>query len=140
MKRITAVALFTLACILSVSSAFAQVQRVAVEVTVPFDFMVGNRQLPAGTYSIVRTVDEIIQIRNLRTKVVAVTLASEDGGSSAGCVLDFDKHARQNFLHAVRCQSASISINLPVSKLEQTTRVEEAKLHESGGQVVIAAR
>jgi hypothetical protein len=140
MKRITAVAFFTLASILGVGSASAQLQAREVQATVPFDFTVGNRQLPAGTYSIARSMDGTIQIQNQKAHVLVMTLASENGGSSTGCVLDFDIHAGQKFLHAVLCQSAEISINLPPSKLEKNARAEEAKLHETGGHVMIAAR
>jgi hypothetical protein len=140
MKRMTAIAFFTLASILGVGSAFAQVQSREVRATMPFDFTVGNKQLPAGTYSIARAKDDTIQIHNRRGNLVVMTLASENSSPSAGCVLDFDKYAGQNFLHAVRCQSAAISINLPASKLENRARVEEAKLHNSGGQVMIAAK
>jgi hypothetical protein len=140
MKRITAVAFLILASILGVGNAFAQVQSRAVQATVPFDFTVGNKQLPAGTYSIAQATDGTVQIQNRKTRVVVFTLASQNGSPSAGCVLDFDQYAGQNFLHAVLCQSAAISINLPASKLENSARVEEAKLHESGGQVMIAAK
>ena len=140
MKRITAVAFFTLASILGVGSAFAQMQPRQVRATVPFDFTVGNKHLPAGTYSIARAMDGTIQIQNRKGNLVAMTLASENGSPSAGCVLDFNKLAGQNFLHAVRCQSAAMSINLPVSKLEKRVDVEEAKLQDSGSQVMIAAK
>jgi hypothetical protein len=140
MKRITAVGFFTLASILGVGSAFAQVQSRQVQATVPFDFAVGNEQLPAGTYTIAQAMNGTIQIQNRKTHVVVMTLAYENGSPSAGCVLDFDKYAGQNFLHAVLCQSAAICINLPASKLENSARVQEAKLHGSGGQVMIAAK
>jgi hypothetical protein len=140
MKRISAVAFLTLAGILGIGSAFAQLQSREVLATVPFDFTVGNKQLPAGTYSIARAADGTIQIQNRKTHVVAIALASENGSPASGCVLDFDKHAGQNFLHAVLCQSAAISINLPASKLEERARVEEAKLPDNGGQVMIAAK
>jgi hypothetical protein len=140
MKRITAVALFTLASILGVGSTFAQVRTREVQATVPFDFTVRNQQLPAGTYSIVRAMDGTIQIRNQKKYVVVITLASENGSPSAGCLLGFDKLAGQNFLHAVLCQSAAISVNLPASKLEKNAREEEAKLHDGDGQIIIAAR
>jgi hypothetical protein len=140
MKWITSVALFTLASILGVGSAFAQVPSREVQATVPFDFTVGNKQLPAGIYSIARAVDGTILIQNLKAHVVVMTLASENGGPSTGCMLDFDIHAGQKFLHAVLCQSAAICVDLPASKLEKNAREEEAKLHDRGGHVMIAAR
>jgi hypothetical protein len=71
---------------------------------------------------------------------VAITLASENGSPSAGCVLDFDRRAGQNFLHAVLFQSAAISVDLPASKLEKNAREQEAGLRVGGGQIMIAAR
>ena len=140
MKRITAVAFFTLASILGVGSAFAQMQSKEVRATVPFDFTVGNKLLPAGTYSIARATDGTIQIQDRKGHLVVMTLASQNGSPSAGCVLDFDRRAGQNFLRSVLCQSAALSINLPASKLEQRVPVEVVKLHDSDGQVMIAAK
>ena len=85
-------------------------------------------------------MDGTIQIQNQKGHLVVMTLASENGGPSTGCMLDFDIHAGQKFLHAVLCQSAEISINLPAAKFEKNAREEEAKLHETGGHVMIAAR
>jgi hypothetical protein len=140
MKRITVVALFTLASILGVGSAFAQVPARQIRATVPFDFTVRDQQLPAGTYSIVRAMDGTIEIRNSKTYVVVITLASENGSPSTGCALDFERRAGQNFLHAVLCESAAISVDLPASKREKNAREEEAKLHAGDGQIMIAAR
>lgn len=140
MKRITAVAFFTLASILGVGSAFAQMPSKEVRATVPFDFAVGNKLLRAGTYSIARATDGTIHIQNSKDHVVAMTLASQNGSPSAGCVLDFDRRAGQNFLSTVRCQSAGMSINLPASRLEKRVDVEEVKLHDSGSHIMIAAK
>ena len=140
MKPITAAAFFTLASILGVSSAFAQVQSRQVRATVPFDFTVGDKQLPAGTYSIAQAMNRTIQIQNRKTRVVVFSLASENGSPSAGCVLAFDRRAGQNFLHAVLCQSAALSIDLPASKRENRALVEEAKLRDSDRQIMIEAK
>lgn len=140
MKRITAVAFFTLASILGVGSAFAQMQVKAVRATVPFDFTVENQQLPAGTYSIARATDGTIQIQNSKGHLVAIALASPNGSRSTGCALNFDRRDDQYFMRGVLCQSSAISINLPASKLEKRARLEEAKLHINDGQVMVAAK
>ena len=140
MKRITAVAFFTLAGIIGVGSAFAQMQSREVRATVPFDFTVGNNLLPAGTYSIARATDGTIQIQNRQGHLVAITLASQNGSPSAGCALNFDRRDGQYFMRGVLCQSAAISINLPASKLEKRIPAEVAKLHDSDGQVMVAAK
>ncbi|MGH9615474.1 MAG: hypothetical protein ACRD28_01950 [Acidobacteriaceae bacterium] len=140
MTRISAVAFFTIASILGAGSAFAQMQPKEVRATVPFDFTVGNKVLPAGTYSIARATDGTIQIQDRKAHVVALTLASQSSSPSAGCALNFDRRNGQNFLRGVLCQSALISINVPASKLEKRAQVEEAKLHQNGGQVMLAAK
>ena len=54
MKRITAiVALLAAASTIGLGNAFAQGN--AVRATMPFDFTVGNKVLPAGTYTITVT-------------------------------------------------------------------------------------
>ncbi|MFZ0515449.1 MAG: hypothetical protein WBG23_15205 [Acidobacteriaceae bacterium] len=139
MKRIMVVAFLTLASSLGLGSASAQMQSRQVHATVPFDFTVANRQLPAGTYSIARAKDGTIQIQNRQGRVVAITLASQNGSSSKGCALNFDRRNGQYFMRAVQCESAAISINLPVSTREKRIPVEVSKLHDSDGQVLVEA-
>ena len=50
MKRITAIALFAIANFALAGTSFAQSN--GVRANVPFDFTVGNKLLPAGTYTI----------------------------------------------------------------------------------------
>ncbi|MBV8114110.1 MAG: hypothetical protein JO300_05170, partial [Silvibacterium sp.] len=50
MKRITTTALFILAALVTAGGAVAQDR--AVRATVPFDFTVGDKLLPAGNYEI----------------------------------------------------------------------------------------
>ena len=140
MKRMTLVAFLTLASTLGLGSASAQTQPRQVRATVPFDFTVANKQLPAGTYSISRVKDGTIQIQNHKGQLVVITLASEDGSASKGCDLNFDRRDGQYFMRAVQCESAAMSIRLPASKLETRIPVEVGKLHDSDGPVLIAAR
>ncbi|HEY5254162.1 MAG TPA: hypothetical protein VIJ53_05900 [Acidobacteriaceae bacterium] len=140
MKPITVITFLTLATTLALGSASAQMQPRQVRATVPFDFTVGNKQLPAGTYSIARAKDGSIQILNRKGIPVVMTLASESGSPSKGCALNFDRRDGQYFMRAVQCESAAISINLPVSNLEKRIPVEVGKLQESDGPVLIAAR
>lgn len=139
MKRITAIAFLTLASTLGLGSAFAQMQPRGVHATVPFDFAVGNKVLPAGTYTIARAKDGIIQIQNSKGLLVAMTLASDNGSQSKGCSLSFDRRNSQYFMRQVLCQSAAISISLPASNLEKKIPLEVATRHDSDGQVLLAA-
>lgn len=140
MKRISAVAILALASTLGLGSASAQAQSAQVHATVPFDFTVANKQLPAGTYSIARAKDGAIQILNPQGRVVMITLAFQDGSASKGCDLNFDRRNGQYFMRAVQCESAAMSLRLPASKLENSIPSELAKLHGADGPVLIAAR
>jgi hypothetical protein len=139
MKRIQVTAFFTLASILAVGSAFAQTQSRQVRATVPFDFTVGNKQLPAGTYSIAQAKDGTIRILSSKGTPVVLTLASENGGPSKGCALSFDRRGGQYFMRGVQCSSAEMSLNFPLSKLEKRIPTEVARLHQNYGQILIGA-
>ena len=72
-------------------------------------------------------------------QVVMITLGFEAGSASKGCDLNFDRRGGQYFMRAVQCESAAISIRLPVSNLEKRIPVEVGKLHDSDGQVLVEA-
>ncbi len=141
MKRIPAVAFFTFASILGVGSAFAQAQTREVRATVPFDFTVGNQPLPAGTYTVAPAMHgTAVRIESRKVRLVVLTEGGNDGNPSAGCALNFDRRDGQYFMRGVLCGPAAMSIHFPPSKLEKRTRLEEVKLHDSGGQVMVAAK
>ena len=139
MKRITAMALFTLAGLLGMGNASAQNHE--VRATVPFNFMAGSKQLPAGNYSIVSVSDGTIEIRNraghvaILTEAVAGTAQAKNDGK-----LVFNRHNDRYFLREIRCESAAMNLRLPVTKLEKRESVEEAKVASRGGEVLIALK
>ena len=140
MKRMTVLTFVALASTLGIGSASAQTQSAQVRATVPFDFTVANKQFPAGTYSIARAKNGAIEILDRQGQVVMITLGFEAGSASKGCDLNFDRRGGQYFMRAVQCESAAMSIRLPVSNLEKRIPVEVGKLHDSDGPVLIAAR
>jgi hypothetical protein len=111
-----------------------------VRVSVPFNFTVGDKALPAGNYSIAPAMDGTIQIRNRDTHAALLTQAAADSNRSPnGGVLVFDKYAGRYFLHEILCESAAMNLNLPATKQQKSTRMEEAKLHhDSGSQILVA--
>lgn len=138
MKRITVAAFFTLASILGVGTAFAQSHE--VQATVPFNFAVGSRVLPAGTYTLAPAMDGAIEIQNREAHIAVLAQGSNDSRPSAGCALSFDRRAGQYFMRGILCNSAAMNVSLPSSKLEKRVRVEEARLHKNDGRVLVAAR
>lgn len=138
MKRITGIALLTLASILSAGTALAQSYE--VRATVPFDFTVGNKLLPAGNYTITSVSDNTIEIRNREEHVAVQALALADSNQSKTGKLVFDKYAGQYFLREILCDTASMNVNLPPTKWEKRARMEEASIPKDGGQVLVAAK
>src|SRR6201999_3188375 len=72
MKRITAIALFILASMVSAGSASAQDN--GVRATIPFDFTVGNKVLPSGTYTIKPEQANVVAIVNREKSVTVLSI------------------------------------------------------------------
>ena len=140
MKRNTAIALFALSTLGAAARVLGQTP--AVQATVPFEFTVGGRLLPADTYSITSSQSGVILIRNADNHFWAVTTASHSNQeSSAGSELVFDKYGEKYFLHEVMCpQDAALNVDVPKSKMEKQVQTQEAKYGGEPEVVLIASR
>ena len=139
MKRISVFALFTLAGFLTAGNAVAQQH--SVQANVPFDFTVGNKVLPAGTYSIASVMDSAIEIRNAQTHSAVLTRADSDSNRSQnGGVLVFEKRGSRYTLREILCESAAMNVSLPTEKKNKNTLIQEAQLYGDTSHVLIAAR
>jgi hypothetical protein len=139
MKRIKAiVALLAVASTIGLGNAFAQGN--AVRATMPFDFTVGNKVLPAGTYTINRFHNDLIEIRGVDKDVALLSTSyGDETQSKNGPVLVFDKCGGDYFLREVLGGSAGgMNVNLPLSKAEERARQQES-LAKNITQVSIAA-
>jgi hypothetical protein len=137
MRPITAIALFAVAGFLSAGNALAQQRE--VRATVPFDFTVGGKVLPAGNYKI-NQVSGGIELRSREQHVAMLALAFPTVEQSAnGDELVFEKHAGRYSLREILCASA-MNVSLPAEKWRKGGLTEEATLHTRDEQVLIAAR
>jgi hypothetical protein len=137
MKRITVLALFSAAATLAAGNLLAQAH--AVQATMPFDFMVGNKILPSGTYTVVPVTDDVIAIQNSDKKVVALSQASSDTRQLPnGAALIFDKYQNQYFLREVLGGPSTLNADLPWAKSERKARTQETMAHDQS-QISIAA-
>jgi hypothetical protein len=136
MKRITAIALFTIAGFVIAGSALAQNR--AVRADVPFDFTVGDKLLPPGTYEITTAMSGVIEIQNRGKHVAVLTPASPDNNTSQTGKLVFDKLGNQYFLSEILCQSA-MNVSVPLSKYEKQARMQQAMI-PNRSQVLVAAK
>jgi hypothetical protein len=140
MKRNAAIALIALSTLAAGSRALAQ--EPGVKATVPFEFTVAGKLLPADTYTITSSSHGVISIESADKHIRIVTTTQQSGDESAkGSELVFDKYGQQYFLHEVLCPAvASMNVNIPKSKLEKQVQIQEARLGGVPEPVLIAAK
>jgi hypothetical protein len=138
MKRITAIAFLAIANFALAGTSFAQ--STGVRANVPFDFTVGNKLLPAGTYTIKEQSEHVIVIQNHDKPIAALSLVNGDSNRSPnGGKLMFHRYGSQYFLSEILCEQASMNLQVPTSKTEKRTALQEAKLR-ARGETFVAAR
>jgi hypothetical protein len=138
MQRKTAIAFLAIANLAMAGTSFAQSNR--VKATIPFDFSVGDKHLPAGTYTIKEESDHMIVIRNHDQPIAMLSLVTEDSGRSPnGGKLKFHRYGHQYFLSEILCDQADMNLQVPMSKAEKQTALQEAKL-STRGETLVAAR
>jgi hypothetical protein len=107
--------------------------------TVPFDFTVGQTQMPAGTYDINPLAHGAMVIRDGKTaKGVASIFRWEDarkGDSTTKLV--FHKYGDKYFLSQVARGHGNGVMQLPTSKLEEEVRVASSSAPQ---KAVVAAK
>src|SRR5271156_5672420 len=140
MKRTTAIALIAMANFALAGTSFAQSN--GVRATVPFDFTVGNKLLPSGTYTIQHesTNANVIVIRSHDKPIAALSLVNQDSNKSPnGGKLLFHKYGGQYFLSEILCDRANMNVEIPRSTTEKRAQLQEATL-KSSSQTVVAAQ
>jgi hypothetical protein len=130
MKNIAAIALLVATTFAAVS---APAQDHQVKATVPFNFTVGDRTLPSGTYMISSnmTSPDLVAIRNWAKKTGALSLGQPNQSNPRhDNLLVFHKYGNKYYLSGIRSEGNSMNILFPTSNAEKRTRaeVEEAGL------------
>lgn len=133
MNRFTAIALFTLTCLVTAGTIVAQDRE--VRANVPFDFTVGNQMLPAGSYTMYVSSPDQLLIRNKDQHQITVLsrTSSETPDGYTDARLVFNKYGSQYFLREVEASSVAMNVELGRSRSEKKAQVQEAKLNNSKG-------
>ncbi|MBV8631014.1 MAG: hypothetical protein JOZ83_08830 [Silvibacterium sp.] len=137
MRKITAVALFSIAGFLAAGDALAQDQ--SLKATIPFDFSVGNNVLPAGTYTVTRESQSIVLIHNAGTTGALAVGMPDNRESEHGKELVFVSYGDHYFLHEILGGSGSINLDFPATRREKQVRQQLATLQKPS-EILIAAR
>ena len=126
----------TLLLLVSIPNTYAQT---TVRATVPFPFMVGNTEVPAGTYTIDSISHSVIAIRDLSTGrgVFSLVGPGRPGSNDGTPKLVFNKYGDRYFLSQVSRGFGSNLMQLPTLKLEKELRIASA--HSAPEQKMIAA-
>ncbi len=139
MKRTLAIAFLTATSFAAIGGAHAQDH--GVQATVPFEFTVGGKLLPADTYRVTETWTGLLTIQSTDHRHIAQTVATQgnpeinDGRSK----LVFSRCGGQYFLHNIVGPSSGMNAALPTSKVEKRVRMEQVRLI-TREEVVVAAK
>jgi hypothetical protein len=127
MKRFPVVALVVLASACTAASLQAQSHEVRADV--PFSFVVGSKQLPAGHYTFLTGPSHTTVIRNTDNEIQILS-KTEDAFHAVGHlnILRFDKYGNNYFLREIRCPLITMNVEIPQSKLEKQVRAQTAGL------------
>ena len=116
-----------------------QAQQNGVKANIPFDFMVGNRVLPAGEYVVAGdgSSSQAIFIRSTDNKTAVMTLAFRCASAqpSKQSKLVFHTLGGRYFLSQIWTEGNERGRQLPKSKME----VQLAKNGDPSGEFVLAA-
>src|SRR5271167_2975616 len=114
MKRIAVIALIVLAGFCTAGSLRAQSHE--VRANVPFDFTVGGKQLPAGSYKFFAEPNDTIWIQNGNQQIAVLSRAEEAGYSQKYVSeLVFNKYGDRYFLKQIDCTSIGLDVDIPPS-------------------------
>ncbi len=128
MKRFPAIALIVLAGACTAGSSLLA-QSHEVRANVPFDFVVGSKQMPAGSYKFFAEPNDTVVIANDKQEITVLSRTEEAGDTTVySSRLIFDRLGDHYFLREISVPSIAINVELPKSKLEKQIGVQTAWL------------
>ncbi|HEY0173324.1 MAG TPA: hypothetical protein VGB98_20105 [Pyrinomonadaceae bacterium] len=144
-KQITRTLLGFFAVLVLAAGAQAQAAR-GLEVQIPFDFVAGQKQMPAGKYTVRRVrVDSAgaLLIKGEGKGSAAVVMTSTGDENPARAVLTFRQHGERYFLALVSIPGTASVREFAKSGAERAAERESAKSKPEPGEsktVTVAGR
>lgn len=122
-------------------SAFAQAPEKVV-VNVPFDFVVGDKTLAAGEYSVRsvstgRTQAFLVKSADGRDSCITLTNSVQAGSSSKESKLVFRQYGSRYFLSQIWTAGANVGRVIPRSRLQRDAEREEVRASGAEPPVII---
>ena len=129
--------LFTLICVLGLGRGARAQEGDTVVAKVPYDFVVGGRVLPAGTYRVSRvhpytgTRELEISSHETRAGVLLIPTAFDDV-QTGKAELNFEHVGDKYFLNAIKTPIGTYAITIPRSVIKLAQK-EQQSASSSGG-------
>ena len=133
-KQITRALLGRFAVLAVAAGAQAQTAR-GMEVLIPFDFVAGQKQMPAGKYTVRRVrvdSESALLIRGEGGEAAAVVLTGRGDENPARAALTFRQHGERYFLALVSIPGAASLRELAKSGAERAAEREALAKSEPG--------
>ena len=112
-------------------------QSIMLKADIPFNFVVGDKQLPSGEYHVKQLQPGVIQVQDkvTRSSAIVMTTGVQTGKRSDVGKLVFNRYGDNYFLSRIWEPSSITGRQLPKSRLEREVAVNFAL-----GQTTVAAR
>jgi len=133
----TILSMASLLILLGASAAFAG--SIEIRADIPFDFVAGNKMLPAGTYNVSRPATGTLQIRNHKLDHGIATVlvnAMESAKTQSSTRLIFNRYGDRYFLSQVWTVGRATGDSVPKSSQERELAKELAARGALGPEIV----
>jgi hypothetical protein len=140
MKKQACQMLLALTLLATLMVPATQAQSIILKADVPFDFVVGNRQLPSGEYQ-VKSADQgtlLIQSKDASSSAMVLTMAVQAKQIPDTGKLVFNRYGDQYFLSKIWTPSSATGRELPKSRLEREVAAQSTV--KPGATAVAAKR
>jgi hypothetical protein len=101
---------------------------------VPFQFMVANKPVPAGQWTVLAATDgaRVVAIRNGEAKLslFSTLCATETGKTATAPALVFHKYGDRYFLAGIKIEGSRTMYRLPENKAEIELRAQNVPMSE----------
>ena len=144
-KKVFSAALTSaLLAVVAVATAYAQMPGTALRATIPFDFSVRGKILPAGDYEIKRLTDDpgeliVSSVNDKHERAIFDTEPVEPRGISSNAQIIFHRYGDRYFMSEVFAGGQQTGRELPVSRQERNLKRELASNKTESETVAVAA-
>lgn len=113
--------------LVSTGAALAQLGGSRITAQVPFDFVLGNKAIPAGPLT-VQTVTStgVLLVQNPDAKISVLSAPQMSGSKrpAASCAFVFHRYNNRYFLSEIKIEGSTTGYRLPESKAEAELRAQ----------------